>query len=190
MAGRENGVFNFEGGCYAKVIKLSREAEPEIYATTERFGTVLENVVMDPETRELDLDDDRHTENTRAAYPIDFIPNACDTGTRRTSEERHHADGGCVRRAAADRQAHAVAGDVSFPLGLHGESGGHGKGPRQGTAADLLHLFRRALHAAASGRIRQSAARADRPASGRLLAGEHGLDGRRLRRAASACRSR
>jgi phosphoenolpyruvate carboxykinase (ATP) len=76
----ENGVFNFEGGCYAKVIKLSPEAEPEIYATTRRFGTVLENVVLDPDTRELDLDDNRHTENTRAAYPIDFIPNASTTG--------------------------------------------------------------------------------------------------------------
>jgi phosphoenolpyruvate carboxykinase (ATP) len=76
----EHGVFNFEGGCYAKVIKLSREAEPEIYSTTERFGTVLENVVMDPVTRELDLDDARHAENTRAAYPIDYIPNASETG--------------------------------------------------------------------------------------------------------------
>jgi phosphoenolpyruvate carboxykinase (ATP) len=76
----ENGVFNFEGGCYAKVIKLSAEAEPEIYATTQRFGTVLENVVMNPDTRELDLDDGRYTENTRAAYPIDFIPNASKTG--------------------------------------------------------------------------------------------------------------
>ncbi len=76
----EQGVFNFEGGCYAKVIRLSREAEPEIYATTERFGTVLENVVMDPVTRKLDLDDARYTENTRAAYPIDFIPNASETG--------------------------------------------------------------------------------------------------------------
>lgn len=77
----ESGVFNFEGGCYAKVIKLSPEAEPEIYATTQRFGTVLENVVMDPVTRELDLDDGRYTENTRAAYPIDYIPNASRTGT-------------------------------------------------------------------------------------------------------------
>ena len=77
----ENGVFNFEGGCYAKVIKLSPEAEPEIYATTQRFGTVLENVVMDPITRMLDLDDGRYTENTRAAYPIDYIPNASRTGT-------------------------------------------------------------------------------------------------------------
>jgi phosphoenolpyruvate carboxykinase (ATP) len=77
----ENGVFNFEGGCYAKVIKLSPEAEPEIYATTQRFCTVLENVVMDPATRKLDLDDARYTENTRAAYPIDYIPNASHTGT-------------------------------------------------------------------------------------------------------------
>src|SRR5438045_5507345 len=77
----ENGVFNFEGGCYAKVIKLSPEAEPEIYATTQRFCTVLENVVMDPATRELDLDDGRYTENTRGAYPIDYIPNASRTGT-------------------------------------------------------------------------------------------------------------
>jgi phosphoenolpyruvate carboxykinase (ATP) len=77
----ENGVFNFEGGCYAKVIKLSPEAEPEIYATTQRFCTVLENVVMDSATRELDLDDGRYTENTRAAYPIDYIPNASRVGT-------------------------------------------------------------------------------------------------------------
>jgi phosphoenolpyruvate carboxykinase (ATP) len=76
----EHGVFNIEGGCYAKVIRLSREAEPEIYATTERFGTVLENVMMDMETRALDLDSAHYAENTRAAYPIDFIPNASDTG--------------------------------------------------------------------------------------------------------------
>jgi len=76
----ENGIFNIEGGCYAKVIRLSREAEPEIYSTTERFGTVLENVVMDPVTRELDLDDSTYAENTRAAYPIDFVPNASLTG--------------------------------------------------------------------------------------------------------------
>ncbi len=77
----ENGIFNFEGGCYAKVINLSAEAEPEIYATTGRFGTVLENVVVDPVTRRLDLDDNRYTENTRASYPIDFIPNTSATGT-------------------------------------------------------------------------------------------------------------
>ncbi len=75
-----DGVFNFEGGCYAKAIKLSREAEPEIYATTERFGTVMENVVLDPLTRVPDFDDDSKTENTRIAYPLDFIPNASPTG--------------------------------------------------------------------------------------------------------------
>src|SRR5688500_14312621 len=69
-------VFNFEGGCYAKMIRLSPEAEPEIFATTRRFGTVLENVVIDPVTRELDLDDPSLAENSRGAYPIDFIPNS------------------------------------------------------------------------------------------------------------------
>ncbi len=72
----DTAVFNFEGGCYAKMIRLSADAEPEIFATTKRFGTVLENVVMDSETRELDLDDATLAENTRGAYPIDFIPNA------------------------------------------------------------------------------------------------------------------
>jgi len=76
----DRGVFNFEGGCYAKTIRLSADAEPEIYATTRRFGTVLENVVVDAETRALDLDDDRFTENTRAAYPISFIDNAEPSG--------------------------------------------------------------------------------------------------------------
>jgi phosphoenolpyruvate carboxykinase (ATP) len=74
------GVFNFEGGCYAKCIKLSEEAEPEIYATTHRFGTVLENVVFDPDTRICNFDDESKTENTRAAYPLEFIPNASRTG--------------------------------------------------------------------------------------------------------------
>jgi phosphoenolpyruvate carboxykinase (ATP) len=71
----DTAVFNFEGGCYAKMIRLSPEAEPEIYATTKRFGTVLENVVMDEDTRILDLDDSSLAENTRGAYPIHFIPN-------------------------------------------------------------------------------------------------------------------
>ncbi|WP_425410679.1 phosphoenolpyruvate carboxykinase [Hyphococcus sp.] len=71
-----NGLFNFEGGCYAKMIRLSASAEPEIFATTRRFGTVLENVVMDPATRELDLDDATLAENSRGAYPIHYIPNA------------------------------------------------------------------------------------------------------------------
>jgi phosphoenolpyruvate carboxykinase (ATP) len=72
----DDGVFNFEGGCYAKVISLSPTAEPQIYACTRRFGTILENVVFDPVTRFLDLDDSSLTENTRAGYPLDYISNA------------------------------------------------------------------------------------------------------------------
>ncbi len=76
----DNGVFNFEGGCYAKVIRLSPEAEPEIFETTRRYGTILENVGINSNTRRLDLDDATLTENTRAAYPITHIPNASKDG--------------------------------------------------------------------------------------------------------------
>jgi phosphoenolpyruvate carboxykinase (ATP) len=72
----DTAVFNFEGGCYAKMIRLSAEAEPEIFATTRRFGTILENVVMHPVSREVDLDDASLAENSRGSYPIEFIPNA------------------------------------------------------------------------------------------------------------------
>jgi phosphoenolpyruvate carboxykinase (ATP) len=71
----DSGVFNFEGGCYAKVIRLSPDGEPEIYGATRMFGTVLENVVVDPETREVDFESAAITENTRASYPIHYIPN-------------------------------------------------------------------------------------------------------------------
>jgi phosphoenolpyruvate carboxykinase (ATP) len=76
----EGYTFNFEGGCYAKTIRLSSMYEPDIFATTKRFGTILENTDMFPETRELDLDSERYTENTRAAYPLHFIGNADPTG--------------------------------------------------------------------------------------------------------------
>ncbi len=72
----DEGVFNFEGGCYAKVIRLSPSAEPQIYATTKMFGTILENVTYDPVTRLIDLDDESITENTRASYPLEYISNA------------------------------------------------------------------------------------------------------------------
>jgi phosphoenolpyruvate carboxykinase (ATP) len=73
-----DGVFNFEGGCYAKVIRLSQKAEPEIWSASHRFGAVLENVVMDPQTRALDLESEAKTENTRSAYPVEYIPNIVD----------------------------------------------------------------------------------------------------------------
>ncbi len=72
----DNGVFNFENGCYAKVIHLSQSSEPEIYECTRKYGTILENVVFDMTTRKIDLDDEQFTENTRASYPLDFIPNS------------------------------------------------------------------------------------------------------------------
>jgi len=77
----DRGIFNFEGGCYAKTIRISQKSEPEIYAATESFGTILENVAYDPRTRVADYDSDEKTENTRAAYPIDLIPNAVLAGT-------------------------------------------------------------------------------------------------------------
>jgi phosphoenolpyruvate carboxykinase (ATP) len=76
----DNGIFNFEGGCYAKTINLREEAEPEIYATTRKFSTVIENMVYDPDTLELDFDDDSLTANMRCAYPIEEISNASRTG--------------------------------------------------------------------------------------------------------------
>ena len=84
----DDGTFNFEGGCYAKTINLSPEAEPEIFATTSRFGTIVENMVYDPQTRALDFDDDSLTANTRCAYPLEAISNASPTargGAPRTS---------------------------------------------------------------------------------------------------------
>ena len=72
----DEGIFNFEGGCYAKTIHISKEAEPEIYAATNHFGTILENVTFDPDSREPDYDDESLTENTRSAYPVDLIPAA------------------------------------------------------------------------------------------------------------------
>ncbi len=77
----DNGTFNFEGGCYAKTINLSAEAEPEIYATTSKFGTVIENMVFDEETFELDYEDSSLTQNMRCAYPLNYISNASETAT-------------------------------------------------------------------------------------------------------------
>src|SRR5690606_36894905 len=75
----DKGTFNFEGGCYAKTINLSAEAEPEIYATCSKFGTVVENMVFDPETLVLDFHDNSITDNMRCAYPLDYISNASET---------------------------------------------------------------------------------------------------------------
>jgi phosphoenolpyruvate carboxykinase (ATP) len=76
----ENGIFNFEGGCYAKLIRISEKTEPEIYQTTRKFGTIMENVTIDLKTRRVDLDSDSLTENTRAAFPISHLTNATREG--------------------------------------------------------------------------------------------------------------
>ena len=153
-----NGVFNFEGGCYAKAIKLSREAEPEIYSTTERFGTVMENVTLDPELADARLRRRFARPRTRAS-PIRSISSPTPRRPAApASQEHRHADLRRVRRAAADRQARPGAGDVSFPVRLHRQGGGHGEG-RHRAAGDVFDLLRRAVPAAASDRLRQSPAR-------------------------------
>ena len=145
----QDGVFNFEGGCYAKVINLSAEDEPEIYAASTRFGAILENVVADPATGAVDFADDSLTENTRSSYPLDFIPNASASGTAGHPQHIVMLTADAYRRAAADQQAHARAGDVPLPLGLHRARRRH-RGRRQGAAGDLLDLLRRAVHATPS----------------------------------------
>ena len=154
-------MFNFEGGCYAKCIKLSQEAEPEIYAATLRFGAMLENVVFDPETRVCDFDDESKTENTRSAYPLDFIPNASRTGRAGMPKNIVMLDRRRLRRDAADRQAHAGAGDVSLPLRLHRQGRRH-RERRRRPEPEFSDLLRRAVPAAPSVGLRQPAARADR----------------------------
>jgi phosphoenolpyruvate carboxykinase (ATP) len=149
----DRGTFNFEGGCYAKTINLREEAEPEIYATTRNFGTVIENMVYDPETLELDFDDDSLTANMRCAYPLEQIPNASERGWR-ASQEHRDADLRRLRCAAAHRAADAGAGDVSLPVGLHLEGRRH-RARRDRARAHLLDLLRRALHAAPARGLRQ-----------------------------------
>ena len=177
----ENGVFNIEGGCYAKVIKLSREAEPEIYSTTERFGTVLENVMMDMNTRELDLDSAHYAENTRAAYPIDFIPNASETGRGRHPKNviMLTADAFGVlppiaKLTPSQAMYHFLSG---FTAKVAGTEKGLGKEP-QPTFSTCFGAPFMPRHPSEYGNLlRDLIARAQ----GRLLAGEHRLDRRRLR---------
>ena len=153
-----DGVFNFEGGCYAKCIKLSEEAEPEIYAATNRFGAVLENVVFDPETRVCDFDDDSKTENTRSAYPLDFMPNASRTG--RAGHPKNiiflAADAfGVMPPIAKLTPAQAM---YHFLSGYTAKVAGTEKG-LVGVEPEFSTCFARAVPAAAAGGIRQPAAR-------------------------------
>ena len=146
-------TFNFEGGCYAKTIRLSPMYEPDIFQTTRRFGTILENVDLDPTTRALDLDSERFTENTRGAYPLEFIGNADPTGIAGHAEDRRLPDRRRVRGPAADQPAEPRPGRVSLHQRLHREAGRH-RGRGQGAEGDVLGLLRCPVHAPPPGRVR------------------------------------
>ena len=149
-------VFNFEGGCYAKTIRLSPMYEPDIFATTRRFGTILENVDIDPVTRELDLDSERITENTRGAYPAPLHRQRRSDRRRRHAAQRRLPDRRRVRRAAADLAAHPRAGGVPLHQRLHGQARRH-RDRGQGAQRDVLGRLRGAVPAAPPGRVRPPA---------------------------------
>ena len=135
----DDSVFNFEGGCYAKCIDLTEEREPEIFRAI-KFGALVENVIMDEETRVPDYSDGSLTENTRVGYPVDYIPNAAIPQNGDLPPRRR------LRRHAPHLQAEREAGHVLLCLRLHQQAGGHRAGhhlPR----AHLLHLLRRPVHA-------------------------------------------
>ena len=176
-----HGMFNFEGGCYAKTIKLSRRSGAGNLRATKRFGTVLENVGFDPDTRICDFDDESKTENTRSAYPLDYIPNASRTG--RAGQPKNlmmlTADAYGVmppiaKLTPAQAMYHFLSGYTAKVAGT--EKGLVGVEPEFSTCFGAPFLPRHPV------RLRQSVARPDRQVQCRLLAGEHGLDRRAIRR--------
>ncbi len=142
------GVFNIEGGCYAKTIRLSRQGEPQIWNAI-RFGSVLENVVVDPVTRLPDYNSTKFTENTRAAYPVEFIPNCELSGRGRHPTNIFLFDLRRLWRLAAIEPVGPAPGDVPFSVRLYGESRGHGNG-RDRAGGRIQHLFRGPVPAAAA----------------------------------------
>ena len=176
----DDGVFNIEGGCYAKTIKLSATSEPQIWNAI-RFGCVLENVPVDPVTRKPDFDSREVTENTRAAYPVDFIPNCELSGVG-----GHPANiffltcdaFGVLPPLARLTPEQAVE---LFPVRLHGEGGRDGGG-REGADAGVQRLLRQAVPAAAAQALCGDAEGEAGAAPRAGVAGEHRLDRRAVRR--------
>ena len=183
----DDGIFNIEGGCYAKAINLTPESEPDIFQAL-RFGAVLENVVLD-EDHDVDYTDTSITQNTRGAYPIEFIQNAKIPCMRGPPDRRDLPHVRCVRRAAAGQRAVAGARDVSLHQRLHGQGRRHRDG-RDRAAGHVFAVLRRAVPRLASEQVRRVARREDAQAQRARLAGEHGLGRRRLRRSASASASK
>jgi phosphoenolpyruvate carboxykinase (ATP) len=147
------GIFNFEGGCYAKTIKLSAEFEPLIWSAVHRFGALIENVVIDPDTRAIDFNSDKITENTRAAYPLSYIDNYF------PGQTADHPKNVFFLTADASGVLPPIA-----RLWLHLEAGGHRDQPGLAAPGYLLLLLRRALPAAAPNGVRRYVRRAHPPA--------------------------
>ena len=175
----QGGIFNFEGGCYAKVINLSFEDEPEIHAASTRFGAILENVVADPLTGAVDFADGSLTENTRSSYPLDFIPNASTTGT---ADHPGH-----IVMLTAD--AHGVLPPISrltpeqamyhFLSGYTARVAGTEAGVKE-PQATFSTCFGAPFMPRPPDRLRRDAARSDPAPRGQLLAGQHRLERRAL----------
>jgi phosphoenolpyruvate carboxykinase (ATP) len=187
----EDGIFNFEGGCYAKTIKLCRPKPSRDLCHDPRFGTVLENVVLDEQYRVPDFDDGSLTENTRSAYPLDFIPNASRTG--RAPQPKNiimlTADAFGVLPPIA--KLTPGAGDVSLPLRLHRQGRRHRAGVGNEPEPTFSTCFGAPFMPRHPSEYGNMLREADRQAQWRrLLAGQHRLDRRQAYGTGRACRSR
>jgi phosphoenolpyruvate carboxykinase (ATP) len=173
----ENGTFNFEGGCYAKVINLSPEQEPDIYQTTQMFGTILENVELDPLTKKVKFESQKLTENTRASYPLHYIKNHVPSG------RGGHPKNVVFLTADAFGVLPPIAKltkEQAMYYFLSGE-GCRYRDWSERAAGDVQRLLRRGLPRLASHQVRAHARRAARHAQRERLAREHRLERRRLR---------
>ena len=171
------GIFNIEGGCYAKCIDLTPEQEPEIFRAI-RFGTVLENVVCDEESRRVDYADSAITENTRAAYPIDYIPNAAIPCIGRHPRDIIFLTCDGLRCAATGQPPDARPSHVSLYERVHGQGRRHRDG-RHRARGHVFGVLWRGLHGLASEQVRRPASRQDLHPQHPSLAGQYGWTGGR-----------